>query len=113
MIHQMNLCENPFAAIRDGSKTVEMRLNDEKRRKISIGDYIEFIRIQTKEKLLCEVTGLCVFRDFHELYSHYEKQSIGYSDEEKADPNDMLIYYSQEAIERYGVLAIEIQKIKA
>ena len=36
----------------------------------------------------------------------------GYLPSEDADPNDMLKYYKQEDIEKYGVLAIEIQLIK-
>ena len=42
MTHHMNLWDDSFQAIKEGWKTVEMRLNDEKRSIISIGDIIEF-----------------------------------------------------------------------
>ena len=44
MTHYMNLWDDSFPAIRDGWKTVEMRLNDEKRSIISdsVGEKEEF-----------------------------------------------------------------------
>lgn len=34
--------QRPFEKIKSGSKTIEMRLFDEKRQRISVGDFIEF-----------------------------------------------------------------------
>ena len=42
MLHIMKLKRAPFDKIRNGSKTIELRLNDEKRQKVNIGDFIEF-----------------------------------------------------------------------
>ena len=42
MVHCMNLEPSAFLKIADGSKTIELRLNDKKRQKINIGDRIEF-----------------------------------------------------------------------
>lgn len=42
MIHQMKLVDAPFELIRSGQKTIELRLNDEKRQIIKIGDFIVF-----------------------------------------------------------------------
>lgn len=47
MIHYMKLQNNPFIKIKNKTKTIEMRLNDEKRKKINIGDNIEFTNIKT------------------------------------------------------------------
>ena len=38
MVHEMKLHESPFKKIKSGKKTVELRLYDDKRRKINIGD---------------------------------------------------------------------------
>ena len=57
-MHKMNLWNDSFKAIKCGSKTIEMRLNDEKRSLIKIGDEIEFINKKTNEVLICEVIGL-------------------------------------------------------
>ena len=42
MLHCMKLNRDPFEKIKSGSKTIEMRLFDEKRQRISVGDFIEF-----------------------------------------------------------------------
>jgi ASC-1-like (ASCH) protein len=47
----MGLYSEYFIAIKEGKKQVEVRLNDEKRRKIKVGDTIEFIRFLNKMKL--------------------------------------------------------------
>lgn len=41
-MHQMRLHPEPFEKIKNGTKIIEMRLNDEKRQKVQIGDKIEF-----------------------------------------------------------------------
>ena len=59
MIHKMNLHDEPFKKIKNGTKTVEMRLNDEKRRQIKIGDTITFYLMpDLKESITTEVLDL-------------------------------------------------------
>lgn len=108
MTHKMNLWNDSFLKIKNKTKTIEMRLCDEKRSLISIGDIIEFTNTRTNEILECIVTNLYKYKDFYELYKYHNKIAIGYSNDEIADPNDMLAYYSIEKIEKYGVLGIEI-----
>jgi len=108
MTHCMNLWDDSFQAIREGQKTVEMRLNDEKRSLINIGDIIEFTNTKTQEKMSCKVNDIFRYSDFAELYKNHSKRSIGYRDNEKADPDDMLLYYTREDIEKYGVVGLEI-----
>ena len=43
MTHIMRLNTSPFEMIASGEKTIELRLNDEKRRKITIGDEISYV----------------------------------------------------------------------
>lgn len=50
MEHSMKLNAEPFEAIRNHKKTVEIRLNDEKRQKVKIGDTIVFTNIDDSEK---------------------------------------------------------------
>ena len=107
--HLMNLYDNPFQKIKEGKKTVEMRLFDEKRKKIKIGDRIIFNNLETNEKIKVEITGIKTFMSFEELYNSYDKIAMGYSQNEKANPKDMEIYYSKEEQEKFGVCGIEIQ----
>ena len=107
----MTLAPSPFKAISSGRKTIEMRLYDEKRSKIKVGDEIEFENIDTHQKIKCEVINLTRFKDFFELYYNFDKTVIGYDENETASAEDMYDYYFPEQIQKYGVLAIEIKLI--
>ena len=111
MIHYMNLWDDSFQAIKEGWKTVEMRLFDEKRAVISVDDTIEFTNTKTKEKMNCKVKNIYRYSNFDVLYDNHDKRSIGYKDDETANPEDMLLYYTQDEIEKYGVVGIELKVI--
>lgn len=109
MYYKMNLHDEPFNSIKNGSKTIELRLNDEKRQLLKVNDEIEFTNRLTQEKLVCTITALYKFQNFSDLYKHFDKISLGYKENELANPKDMEKYYSQEEQEHYGVLAIKIK----
>ena len=108
MTHFMHLNELPFAPIKSGQKTVELRLNDEKRRAIRVGDHILF-----NDSLEVEVLALHACPDFAGLYAAFPLSALGYLPEEEASatPDDMLAYYTSEQIKQYGALGIEIKVI--
>ena len=111
MIHKMNLNPEPFEMIRSSQKTIELRLNDEKRRMIQVGDRIEFTQTETGEKLIAEVAALHRFDSFAELYQKLPLLKCGYTevDIDTAKPEDMDLYYIPEQQSKYGVLGIEIK----
>ena len=109
--HAMNLNPAPFEAIKMGRKNVEMRLNDGKRQFIAVGDYICFTNTETCEELLVRVVGRAEYPSFEELYANYDKLSIGYKENEVADPRDMLLYYTEEKIAEFGALALTVKVI--
>lgn len=51
MIREMNLHNEPFNLIKQGTKTIELRLYDEKRQQIKVGDTIVFTNRSTNEKI--------------------------------------------------------------
>ena len=110
-MHYMKLHNDPFNLIKSGTKTIELRLNDLKRQKIKVGDLIEFTNRVTDEKMLVRVVDLIKFNSFSDLYKNFSKVSMGYREDEGANPSDMELYYSLEEQEKYGVLAIKIEKI--
>lgn len=109
-MHFMRLNPAPFGLIRDGKKTIELRLYDEKRRKLQIGDGILFENTDAPELLLVRVTGLRVFASFDALYQALPLEACGYTqaDIATASPADMEAYYSQEAQQRFGVVGIKL-----
>ena len=111
MIHNMKLQNDPFIKIKNKTKTIEMRVYDEKRRKINVDDLIEFTNVITKEKMLAKVKNIYLYKDFDELYKNHDKVSIGYEQNEVANSNDMAVYYDEEDIKENGVVGIEIKLI--
>jgi len=111
MTHEMRLHPEPFDLIESGIKTVEYRLNDEKRQELKIGDTIIFIRRESENKRLAvTITELKHYRD---LLSMYTDSFDLYLSETYGTPQDAVIdtpYYSKEEIEKYGCIAIYFKK---
>ena len=108
MTYEMKLREAPFLAIKEGRKDIELRLYDEKRKKLAVGDTVIFTCTESGERLYAAVKALHPFPDFSAIYAAFSKERFGYGENETADPCDMLAYYPEEEIRRYGVLGIEI-----
>ncbi len=106
MLHQMKLLESPFRRIKDGTKTIEFRLNDEKRQKINIGDKIEFTLLpELKEKLIVEVLEIYNADTFYQFFLN-----LGNNDEEaKEHTEGMYTIYSKEEEEKYGAWGAKIK----
>ena len=113
--HAMNLHPAPFAMIRSGEKTIELRLYDEKRQTIAVGDAIRFNNTGVEGgTLLTKVTALHRFDSFEELYRQLPLLKCGYTEEDvgTASPKDMDKYYPPEKQKEYGVLGIEISLLE-
>ena len=111
MIHTLNLNPQPFEMIRNGSKTIELRLWDEKRSQIQVGDTLVFVHTEDASRTLTtKVMALHGFPDFAALYATLPLEKCGYLPEEMAtaSPADMNVYYSAERQAQYGVVGIEI-----
>lgn len=109
--HVMNLTPAPMQEIRTGNKTIELRLNDEKREQISVGDTIKFINTEdSNDTLRVKVVDLFLFSSFAELYDNLPLLNCGYNEDNinTASPDDMEMYYSREKQNKYGVVGIEI-----
>ena len=112
--HVMRLKDAPFSMIECGQKTIELRLWDEKRQQIRVGDCIRFLHANEETRMLiCAVVALHRFSTFEELYKALPLRSCGYTEEElsTAHSEDMELYYSKEEQARYGVVGIEIALI--
>lgn len=114
MHHEMNLRPSPFGMIADGRKCWELRLNDEKRRTIAVGDTITFSCTADERRVTVRVTALRPFANFAALYAALPLLECGYTPENvtTADPRDMEQYYPPEKQHRYGVLAIGVERLR-
>ena len=109
MIHEMKLNNEPFMAIKSGLKKIELRLYDEKRKKIKVNDFIVFKNVSTQDLIKVKVKGIHRFSSFKELYEAFPKDMLGYSNSDESNFDDMLAYYSMEEQKKYGVVGIEIE----
>ena len=110
MTHYMNLVPSAFSKIADGSKTIELRLNDEKRQKVNVGDTVVFNCNENSDVITARVKQLHKFADFKSLYNALPLDKCGYAEIEldTAHYTDMEQYYSEEQIGKYGTLGIEL-----
>lgn len=111
-MHQMKLYDDPFRRIVSGEKTIELRLNDEKRRLVKEGDNIMFTNIDTGEQIITKCKALYRTDSFVQLfYVLTDKEKMGFKHRETPEEmaNQMREYYSTEKEQKYGVLAIEIE----
>jgi len=109
---KMRLHPEPFNDIKSGLKTTEMRLLDEKREELNIGDEITFISRETAEELIAEVKDLKAYKDFAEIYD-IEKALIDkyakWDRQEFIDSFDE--YYSEKLKEGYKALSIHFELV--
>lgn len=115
MEFSMKLQPLPFSMIESGRKTIELRLYDEKRRLIAIGDTIRVLDISNPEKaILTEVEEPFIFGSFGELYRALPLTECGYTTDNvrSAFPKDMLKYYTREQEKAYGVIGIRIKVLQ-
>lgn len=116
----MHLSEEMFLAMKEGTKTVEVRLFDDKRKLVDIGDYIEFYNNDDYIKL--RVLDIRIEHTFKELFErnidlwntslYYIPKELGFSEVSSIDElvKEMYKYYTKEQEQKYGVIAFTLEK---
>lgn len=115
MEYTMRLTAAPFDKLRNGSKRIELRLYDEKRKKIKIGDTILFISLEDpNDTVLTRVLDIYVFASFGDLYRALPLEDLGYNkkDMAMASPKDMEQFYSLEEQAQYGVVGFRLDLLQ-
>lgn len=111
-MHVMKLQPKYFDYIKNGTKKFEIRLNDDKRRKIKKGDFIEFQKEPLREeKIIYEVKDILYFNDFKELIDSIDIKYLADINETKEDLlNSLNRFYTKEDQIKFGVVAINLNK---
>lgn len=114
MVHEMKLREIYFNKIKNNEKIYEIRLNDEKRRLIDVGDIIIFKKEpELQEVIKTIVKDLIYFDSFKEMISTLPKEKVGFDTEKKENIIDIYHqFYSDEEESKYGVVAIKVEVVK-
>lgn len=110
-VHEMNLQSKYFDFIKDGTKRIELRLYDGKRRSIQLEDIIEFAKFDD-EKFKAEVVGLLRHNSFADLFEDFDISILADSSMTKQELLEVLgEFYSEEKQAEFGVIGIRIKLI--
>ena len=113
MEHEMKLQPEYFEFIKEGTKRIEIRLNDEKRSQIKLGDTIKFLKEpEKKETLKAKVVGLLRYNTFEDMFNDFDISILA----DKSMTKEELIgvleqFYTKEKQKEYGILGIRLELI--
>ena len=111
MSNEMKLQPEYYNFILNGTKRIEIRLYDEKRQNIKLGDTIKFLKEpELSESFNAKVTGLLRYNSFKDMFKDFDISILS----DKSMTKEELIkvleqFYTKEKQERYGVLGIRIE----
>ena len=104
----MELQEKYFNLIKEGKKSIELRLFDEKRQRIKVGDVIVFTNNQNKnETIYCRVSSLFRAESFEKLCTKFDCIKAGFMTNADLIAT-MQTFYSLDMQRQYGVVGIEL-----
>lgn len=110
MVFNMNLQDNFFNMVRNNSKTLEVRLLDDKRKALKIGDTIIFSN-SSNQTIHVTIISLSIYNNFEELLQNNNPVEIGLINSSKKDTIEQLYsIYPEEKCYQYKVLAIKFKK---
>ena len=90
MIHEMKLQPKYYEFIKNGTKRIELRLNDEKGSLIKLGDTIKFLKEpELTEFMEVSVTGLLHYSTFSDLFNDFSVEIMA----DKSITKDELLTY--------------------
>ncbi len=105
----MHLRALRFEQIANGTKTIEVRLNDPKRQKLTVGDHIQFINNDIPDNMIIKtIKDISKYPALAELFKNISLVDAGYpvntsSEEATLDTSQ---YYDPSEEKQFGVIAI-------
>lgn len=109
--HKMKLESKSFDCILNGTKRIELRLNDIKRQKVKVGDTIKFYELPDLTKTIeVEVIGLLKYNNFTNLLNDFDPLLLFDKSINKEELNNLLNkFYSKVEQAKYEALGIRIK----
>ncbi len=110
-MHEMKLQPKYYNYILTGTKRIEIRLYDEKRQQIKIGDTIKILKEPNLDELFeAKVIGLLRYNTFEEMFKDFDISILADKSMTKEELKKTLEqFYPKEKQERYGILGIRIK----
>ena len=109
----MKLKPEFFDQVKSGKKTYEVRLHDEKRQKIGIGDSIIFKKMpELIDGVIVKVVDVKRFETFEQMAMALSLSSVGFDNKNAAQVARFYrTIYSKEDEKKYGVVAFKMELI--
>lgn len=108
---KVHLHPDVFDIVKVGKKDIEVRVNDEKRRQLKVGDTLVFLKRPLDDcEIRAKVIGLDYYKKFSELVEYYDMERLylkGYSKEEYL--KEIGRFYTDSEQEEFGVVAIRFE----
>lgn len=111
IIHEMKLQPKHYNYIIKGTKRIEFRLNDDKRKLIKIGDFIKFNKEpDLKDSFKVKVIDLLHYNSFDDLFKDFDISILADKSITKENLiHDLEKFYTKDKQLKYGVLGIRIE----
>ena len=111
MEHEMKLQDKYYNYILNGTKRIEVRLYDEKRQQIKIGDIIKFYKEpKLKDTFRAKVIGLLRYNSFYDIFKDLDISILADVSMTKNELMDELCrFYTVDNQLKYGVIGIRIE----
>lgn len=109
---KIHLDSDIFDIVKNDSKNVEVRLNDEKRKKLKVGDKLIFLKRPNDDEVIeTEILKLSYYDSFFDVLNDYDMKSLyleNYTPEMWL--KELNRFYTPEQEKEYGVVAILFKK---
>ena len=111
--HELNLHPVYYDLIKSGEKTLEGRLNDEKKKGFNVGDKIIFYKEPEKtETMRAIILDKYLFDNFDDMANELDKSQLGFANKTKDEMvNVYRTIYTKENENQYGVVIFKIKTI--
>jgi len=108
----MHLESEIFDLVNNNIKDIEVRINDEKRRKLKVGDIITIKNRGNDDSIKIKIINLEYFPSFINCINNYNLNRL-YNDKITSNEFLNLLYkfYTKEEEKKYGVVAIIFTKV--
>ena len=111
MKHILKLQQRYYESMKNGVKQIELRLFDEKRKNIKIGDEIEFKKEpDLNESFIARVKAILLYENFESLIDDYPIEILSDLNTNKKElVEELNKFYSKQKQEQYNVVGIRVE----
>lgn len=112
MIHEMKLNNTAFINIKNGVKKFELRLYDDRRKNINLGDTIIFHNLNNLDNVISvRVLALLRYPSFADFFKDIDFKLCGTANSLEEKLERVHTFYTIEQEKEHGILAIKIELI--